>query len=469
MHQRSAQSIGNPDTKSRTNTEIEALLVIVTEVGNIVASTRDFAKLCGYSQEIMTLQNWWADLTPPESRDEEARALGELIDSDRLQFYQKDIIRADGDKIQVYVLARHAKDLFLLELSLVRNLSLLYEGINPVCSISEALSIERAIIATDPAANLIFINKKALGLLGYESPDDLLGRPLLSCFDADSGAEAEVERTIRTQRRGFPTDVVLKLLRHDGVSLCVSIRSIPLYNRGTFAGELSFFREENGAAENLELRGGVGAMPSLLPLYSLDNLPVALCSIRPDGTLRYVNTFGRSFLSIGDEELRKGMYIFERLHEDSVERCRTILDEVLSGADAEPIVMDIEINEGEYSPAIWCFGWDQSRDGILALVIEAEGIFASSFLPGEEFYMDHNLTAREREASDLLMLGYEYKEIGERMGIGLPTVRSHIQSIYAKLGIHSRVELVDMAGRWNMENGGNEILRSVARLLLTRS
>ena len=467
MHQSPALNVDKKQDYSLAETGTEAILAIVTEIGSIVASTREFAELCGYPQEIMSLQNWWADLTPPESRDEEARALSELIDSDRLQFYEKDIVRADGEKIQVYVLARRAKYAFLFELSRVRVTKLLSEGLNPVCSISETLSIERAIIATDTDANVVYINKKALCLLGYDSPDELLGRPVSSYFDEDGGGEAELK--MRTQRRGFPTEVTLKLLRPDGLSLCVGIQSIPLFNRGIFAGELAFFREEKDEEENPGRKGDMRPLPSLLPLYSLDNLPVALCSIRPDGTLRYVNAFGRSLLSIGDEELRKGMYIFERLREDSVGRCRTMLDEVLSGAESQPIVMDVETGEGEYRPAIWCFGWDQSRDGILALVIEAVGIFASSFLPGEAFYMAHALTAREREASDLLMLGYEYKEIGERMGIGLPTVRSHIQAIYAKLGIHSRVELVDMAGRWNIENGGNEILRSIARLLLTRS
>jgi DNA-binding NarL/FixJ family response regulator len=52
------------------------------------------------------------------------------------------------------------------------------------------------------------------------------------------------------------------------------------------------------------------------------------------------------------------------------------------------------------------------------------------------------LTAREREVLELLATGSLYKEIGDRLGVSLDTVRSHLRKIYEKLHVHSRTEAV---------------------------
>jgi DNA-binding NarL/FixJ family response regulator len=48
------------------------------------------------------------------------------------------------------------------------------------------------------------------------------------------------------------------------------------------------------------------------------------------------------------------------------------------------------------------------------------------------------LTAREQEILALLVKGYLYKEIGERLDISMSTVSMHLQHIYAKLHVQSR-------------------------------
>jgi DNA-binding NarL/FixJ family response regulator len=54
----------------------------------------------------------------------------------------------------------------------------------------------------------------------------------------------------------------------------------------------------------------------------------------------------------------------------------------------------------------------------------------------------NNLSPREREILEMLANGDFYKEIAEKLGIGLTTVRSHIQHIYEKLHVHTRTEAV---------------------------
>jgi DNA-binding NarL/FixJ family response regulator len=51
-----------------------------------------------------------------------------------------------------------------------------------------------------------------------------------------------------------------------------------------------------------------------------------------------------------------------------------------------------------------------------------------------------NLTKREQEVLELLAKGFFYKEISDRLGISLPTVKSHLKQIYEKLHVHTRTE-----------------------------
>jgi DNA-binding NarL/FixJ family response regulator len=52
------------------------------------------------------------------------------------------------------------------------------------------------------------------------------------------------------------------------------------------------------------------------------------------------------------------------------------------------------------------------------------------------------LTAREREVSELLIDGKTYRQVAYDLNIAPDTVRQHIKNIYKKLQINSRVELV---------------------------
>lgn len=55
------------------------------------------------------------------------------------------------------------------------------------------------------------------------------------------------------------------------------------------------------------------------------------------------------------------------------------------------------------------------------------------------------LTAREREVLELLANGHKQKEIATELSISPKTVGTHIQNLFAKIGVHSRAELVARA------------------------
>jgi DNA-binding NarL/FixJ family response regulator len=64
---------------------------------------------------------------------------------------------------------------------------------------------------------------------------------------------------------------------------------------------------------------------------------------------------------------------------------------------------------------------------------------------------DGELTAREREVLALLVLGKSTHGVAGALGVAPTTARNHIQSIMRKLGVHSRLEAVAIAVRWNIE------------------
>ena len=53
-----------------------------------------------------------------------------------------------------------------------------------------------------------------------------------------------------------------------------------------------------------------------------------------------------------------------------------------------------------------------------------------------------NLSPREQQVISLLASGYLYKEIGDRLNIGVETVRTYVKSICQKMHVRSRIEAV---------------------------
>jgi len=63
---------------------------------------------------------------------------------------------------------------------------------------------------------------------------------------------------------------------------------------------------------------------------------------------------------------------------------------------------------------------------------------------------DYGLTDRELEVLALIVEGLSNPEIGDRLVIGLSTVKTHVSSIFAKLGVSNRVEAASLALEHNL-------------------
>jgi DNA-binding NarL/FixJ family response regulator len=57
-----------------------------------------------------------------------------------------------------------------------------------------------------------------------------------------------------------------------------------------------------------------------------------------------------------------------------------------------------------------------------------------------------NLAPREKQVLELLASGYVYKEIADKLGIGMETVRTYVKNICKKLQVRNRLEAVARYG-----------------------
>ncbi len=67
-----------------------------------------------------------------------------------------------------------------------------------------------------------------------------------------------------------------------------------------------------------------------------------------------------------------------------------------------------------------------------------------------------HLTSRERECLLMLLEGLDTTAMVERLGVSRTTVRTHLQSVLTKLGVHSRLEAVSFAVRHRLPDVWSE-------------
>lgn len=72
----------------------------------------------------------------------------------------------------------------------------------------------------------------------------------------------------------------------------------------------------------------------------------------------------------------------------------------------------------------------------------ARKVVASFQKPAAAGEKSAHLTPREEEVLDCLAQGLTYKQIAERLGISIDTIRTHLRRIYEKLHVQSRTEAV---------------------------
>ena len=82
--------------------------------------------------------------------------------------------------------------------------------------------------------------------------------------------------------------------------------------------------------------------------------------------------------------------------------------------------------------------------GTLCASIRTDHCIRSVLHDQHAFRNEALLSAREKDVLQFLADGKSYKEISAALFLSIHTTRSHVQSIYRKLQVHSRAEIMRM-------------------------
>ncbi|MBM4345251.1 MAG: response regulator transcription factor [Deltaproteobacteria bacterium] len=85
-----------------------------------------------------------------------------------------------------------------------------------------------------------------------------------------------------------------------------------------------------------------------------------------------------------------------------------------------------------------------ARDVVVAALCAQEAVSAA---PAPVVDGHDGLTARERDVLRWLSAGRSYQDIGDSLGVSANTVRTHVRSLYRKLGVHNRTLAVQAGAR----------------------
>jgi len=152
---------------------------------------------------------------------------------------------------------------------------------------------------------------------------------------------------------------------------------------------------------------------------------VVLMDIRlPDGN-------GIELVDTLQPKLPHAQFIMLTLYKDS----RNVLDALAAGAIG---YLTKDSSRSEITQAIHdAYAGDSPLSGSVA-----RKVINNIHLNREQPRYAANLSAREREVMEQVVLGKTDKQIAATLHISLPTVNSHLKRIFSKLEVHSRAEAI---------------------------
>jgi DNA-binding CsgD family transcriptional regulator len=79
------------------------------------------------------------------------------------------------------------------------------------------------------------------------------------------------------------------------------------------------------------------------------------------------------------------------------------------------------------------------------MALKALGLIKRSAVAEAKPAAETNLSKREIEMLEQIATGMSYEQVADNSGISYGTVRKHLENIYKKLDVHSKLEAVNKA------------------------
>jgi DNA-binding response OmpR family regulator len=162
-----------------------------------------------------------------------------------------------------------------------------------------------------------------------------------------------------------------------------------------------------------------------------------------------------------------------------------LLEVRLSGISGYEVCRELRVRLGDSLPIIFLSGTrTDPLDRVAGLLIGADDYLVKPFAPDELIArvrglirratpqasaVASKLTQREQEVLRLLAEGLSQQDIASRLRISPKTVSTHMEHIFAKLGVHSGVQAVALAYRDNLIDTGPSSSEGLLALTLLAS
>ena len=189
--------------------------------GPIVEANDAFLHTVGYDREdLVSGRLRWTELTPPEWRDRDARALAELRMTGTVHAYEKEYLRKDGSRVPVLVGAARFEDATYSAAAFVLDLT---EHKRAEAALRESEEQWKAVFENNPVmyfmvdatGSIISVNPFGAEQLGY-TPEELIGIPVQSIFHEADRQTVERNAAICFEHLGQAASWELRKVRKEG-------------------------------------------------------------------------------------------------------------------------------------------------------------------------------------------------------------------------------------------------------------
>lgn len=299
-------------------------------------------------------------------------------------------------------------------------------------------SSPQGICGVDPRLRIRFVNPRFLSLLGYERETELLRRDFTDLLDEEG--RRVYASWFERRSAGLAETFRLHLRRRDRGGLSALVSAVPLFEGGGFSGSFGTFHDFEELRLHFDpLEGRLAHFEELAKDSSLPML-----ALGPGASLRYANGAAATLLGLGKGRGDPVALLASQLPEGEGRNFEARVRAALAGEPGRPFFL----RRGARPE-----GWPQSlcslapalpgspESGLFIILAELQDGPLVSQLEEDPYYLRLQLSYRERLVAQLLLAGLLYKEIAHGLGVSLSTVRSHVERVYAKAGVHSRAEL----------------------------
>ena len=280
--------------------------------GKITDANDCFLQMVGYtSDEALSGEVDWKDMTPPEYAAQDASALQEIVATGAMAPIEKEFIREDGSRIPILVGAASLPGPKLGGVAFVVDITSRKQAESAMAIKDKAISSSiNGIALSDLEGNLTFVNESFLKMWGYDEAE-VLGRPFAD-FWLEEKESVKAMKTLMdtgvwtgelTARRKegslFDAQVLARLVRDDmRRNVCVVSSFIDVTNERMLQNELI-------RSERLAASGGLAASIAHEINSPLQGITSIISSIerthkQDEGLAENLNLIKGGFTSIRD-------------------------------------------------------------------------------------------------------------------------------------------------------------------------